>query len=268
MEIEAPGDQQAGGDLRLGERDRLVLAFAAEHRLILAAQAGVLLGVSTGAAAARLRTLTRAGHLRFERKLIGPGCYLIDRHGLRAIGSDLPRPRDVDLAAYGHDVGLGWLWLAANRGAFGRLDGVVSERRMRSHDARARGSSEPLGVRLPGAGPRGGARRHYPDLLLECGTGHRIAVELELSGKGRVRREAILGGYAADARIDAVLYLVSDRAIGQAIERAAAKVGNSSRVLVQRVELPGARGPAGQRSADRVARRVPERASAAPHLGR
>jgi hypothetical protein len=174
----------------------------------------------------------------------------------------------VDLAAYGHDVGLGWLWLAAHRGAFGRLNGVVSERRMRSHDARARGGGEPFGVRLPGAGPRGGARRHYPDLLLDCGTGHRIAVELELSGKGRVRREAILGGYATDARIDAVLYLVSDRAIGQAIERAAAKVGNPSRVLVQRVELPGARAPAGQRGADRVARRGAKRGSRTPQLGR
>ena len=93
--------------------------------------------------------------MRFARELNGPGCYLIERRGLRAIGSHLPAPRAVNRSEYEHDVGLGWLWLAAQRGAFGGLETVTSERQMRSHDGRAeRGADEPLGVRLPAASAR------------------------------------------------------------------------------------------------------------------
>ncbi len=55
-------------------------------------------------------------------------------------------------------------------------------------------------VRLAGVGPHGGERRHYPDLVLTTETGHRVAIELELTGKGRRRTEEILGGYAFDHR--------------------------------------------------------------------
>ncbi len=241
--------------MRLTERDHRLLAFAAEHRVILAAHVQRLLGISQVAACTRLRALTRTGYLRSERLLSGPACYLIDRRGLRAIGSTLPRPRDVDLASYSHDIGLAWLWLAADAGAFGALDGVASERQMRSHDGRAERGSEPLGVRLPGVGPRGGDRRHYPDLLLHTSTGHRVGVELELTPKSRTRREAILGAYAVDPRIDAVLYLVADRRIGRAIEASAAAVGISPMVQVQHLSFT--RAPGATTTAGRMADRSP-----------
>ena len=242
---------------RLGARDEALLAFAAQHRLVLAAQAGVLLGVLAPTAAARLRALAQAGYIRHERPLAGPGCYLIERRGLAAIGSDLPRPRDVDVATYHHDVGLGWLWLAAQRGAFGSVEAIVSERQMRSHDGRLPPSDsrshdgsalrlgDRLGVRLPGPGPRGGERRHYPDLLLDLRSGHRVAVELELTLKPRRRLREILGGYAIDTRVDAVLYLVQRASIGRAVEREAAALGIGAMVHVQRVAFaPGSAGRA------------------------
>lgn len=242
------------------ERDRRVLEFAAEHRLILPAQAAMLLGVSPETAARRLRALRDAGLMRSARHLIGPGCYLIDRRGLGAIGSRLPRPRDVDPATYRHDVGLGWLWLAARRGAFGSLTAVVSERRMRSDDGRRERRSPAHGIRLPGVGPRGGERRHYPDFVLHCASGQRVAVELELTPKARVRREAILGGYAVDKCIDAVLYLVTDASVGRAIESSARAIGVSPMVHVQRVRLQAAApGPAA-----RVIQRAAQRPGAVP----
>jgi hypothetical protein len=229
---------------RINERDRVALMFAAQQRLALAGQIGALLGVDTASARKRLHRLAEGGYVRFARELSGPGCYLIERRGLAAIGSRLPPARAVNRSEYEHDVGLGWLWLAARRGVFGKLDALVSERQMRSHDRHADRDGDPLGVRLPGIGPRGGERLHYPDLLLECRTGHRVAVELELTPKSRVRREAILGGYAVDARVDVVLYLVADRALGEAIARSAAKTGVSSLVRVQMVsrDPPGKRG--------------------------
>ncbi|MEO6857176.1 MAG: hypothetical protein ABI323_01105 [Solirubrobacteraceae bacterium] len=229
----------------LADSDLRVLAFAAEHRFFLGAHARTLLGLSTRSASSRLRKLTDAGWLRYERKLAGPGCYQITRRGLNLIGSSLPRPRAVDLATYDHEVGLGWLWLAAERGAFGALRSVASERHMRSEDRRRADAAERLGVRLPGVGPYGGERRHYPDLLLETASGHRVAVELELTPKSPARRGEILGGYALDGRIDAVLYLVETERAGRAIERSARVAGISGRVHVQLVQFTAGSGAIG-----------------------
>jgi hypothetical protein len=243
------------------EADLRLLAFAAEHRLVLAAHAQAMLGISARAAARRLRVLAQSGYLRSDRQLAGRGWYQIDRDGLAATGSSLSRPRDVDLASYEHDIGLAWLWLAADRGALGATRAIVSERHMRSADRRAERFSVPYGVRVPGAGARGGERRHYPDLLLETASGHRVAVELELSSKSPRRREEILGGYAIDARFDAVLYLVDRPDVGRAIERSAAAVGVSDLVSVQRVAFgPGAGGISRGRTGERADARTGERA--------
>ena len=236
----------------MDENDLRLLAFAAEHRLILAAHAQTLLGVSARTASRRLGALAGDCYLRSDRQLAGRRWYQVDRAGLAAIDSSLSRPRDVDLATYEHDIGLAWLWLAAGRGAFGETRSIVSERQMRSADGRAERFAEPYGVRVAGAGPRGGERRHYPDLLVETGTGHRVAVELELTTKTPRRREEILGAYAIDARFAAVLYLVDRPEVGRAIERSAARLGISDLIHVQRVAFgPGAGGISRGRTAER-----------------
>jgi hypothetical protein len=246
---EIPSSKRArarkAADARLGDSDVRILAFAAEHRFFLCAHARTVLGLSTRSASSRLRNFVNAGWLHYERKLAGPGCYQITRRGLNLIASTLPRPHAVDLATYDHEVGLGWLWLAAERGAFGALQGVWSERRMRSEDGRCADSAERLRVRLLGVGPYGGERRHYPDLLLDTAGGHRVAVELELTLKGPARRVEILGGYALDGRIDAVLYLVETERAGRAIERSARTAGIYDRVQVQLVQFTAGSGATG-----------------------
>jgi hypothetical protein len=247
--------------VQITERDRIVLAFAAEHRLVGAAHVGVLLGVKTETAAARLNALATTGMLESDHRLHGePTWYRIRPPGLRMVASSLPPPRRADLDSHRHDVGVAWLWLAARRGAFGALDQIVSERRMRSHDGTAAGRERPFGVRLGGLGPHGHDRLHYPDLLLETSTGHRVALELELTSKGRTRREEILGAYAADARVEAVMYLVDKPAVGRAISRSAARLGISDRVHVQGVSFEDplkADGP--QRAPERTRRLEGER---------
>jgi hypothetical protein len=226
---------------RLTDRDELTLQFAAEQRLVLAAQVASLLSCSAVAASRRLQRLTKAGCLRHERQLIVPGSYQITRQGLALLGSPLRPPRKLDLAAYDHDVGMGWLWLAGHSGRFGQLSAVLAERELRSHDARGASAEAPLGIRLAGVGPQGGERRHYPDLLLETRSGHRVAVELELTPKGTRRLREIMAGYALDGRVDAVLYLVESPAMQRSVQAAAAAAGVSSLIHVQRVRfLPGA----------------------------
>jgi hypothetical protein len=226
--------------VQVTERDRHLLAFAAEHRLVLSEHIEVLLGISDRAARARLRALAQAGLLArravFER---GPAWYQIKRAGLAVIDDSLPAPRE-DLRSYDHDVGAAWLWLAARDGAFGRLEEILGERRMRSRDAGRDPQAEPLGVQLGGAGPHGGERLHYPDLLLRTADGRRLALELELSPKGRVRLETILTGYGADRRIDRVVYLVESRALARKIAVAVRRMGVSDLVCIQPVSRAGA----------------------------
>jgi hypothetical protein len=253
------------------DRDRATLLFASEHKLVLATQVAVLLGVTEQSAARRLRALCDGGLAIDDRPYAGhPPCYQLTRSGLRAVGSRLGAPKRVDRAHYRHDVGVGWLWLAARAGVWGPLVAVVSERTMRSRDGTAQqvpAATAPQrhGVRLGGYGPGGRERLHYPDLLLVDRARHRIAVELELSAKDRPRREKILAGYAADARIDAILYLVDRPAVGAAIRASARRVGISDLVHVQPLRWGRDAPPAAsERTPTRARRPTGTRAAAEP----
>ncbi len=244
--------------MQLTERDALLLEFLAEHRFARPSHAARLLEVSARTATARLKRLEQADYLTSARPYSRqPEHYQITRQGLAAIGSELRPPR-ADLTAYRHDIGLAWVWLAARSGAFGPLSELTSERQLRSHDARARtrevpaGPIERLGVRIPGAGARGGERLHYPDLLLRTARGHRVAVELELSDKGRRGLDKVIGAYAGERRVDAVLYLVDDERILRNVRTSVRKFGLEDLVHVQRVRFTEPTGfPAGSRAVER-----------------
>ncbi len=217
----------------IGDRDRQILELLAEHRVLVGLHVQALLGVGADAAARRLRRLREAGLIRSERVFEGyPAAIWISPRGLAAIESRLPAPK-LDLRGYRHDIGLGWLWLAARNGAFGAVAEQISERSMQSLDRRADRPGAPFGVGLGIVGPGGGEQLHYPDLLLTLADGRRLAIELELTRKGRARLDRIMLGYAADGRIDDVLYLVPSRAAGRPVEEAAGRAGLSGAVHIQ-----------------------------------
>jgi hypothetical protein len=258
-----------GSNLQITERDRELLEFMAAHRLVRADHVRTFLGVSARVADARLRALRKAGlvvrDVVFSRT---PATHRITRDGLAAIGSSLPVPKR-DLRTYSHDLGVAWLWLAARDGAFGELRQVIPERELRSRDGVGRRSDPPLAVNVGGFGPAGQERLHYPDLLLVTPEGHRIAVELELSAKGRGRRERILEGYACDGNTDVVLYLVKDWRIGAQVQASARRLGIAPMVHVQRVRMADPTLPTGrERTAQRSRNRGGGRASGAPSAGR
>jgi hypothetical protein len=233
-----PGALAQVGQLPITDRDCRILAVAAEHRFVLAAQLARLLAISTDAAAARMRALGEAGYLTIAKPLREePPLHQVTTAGLCAIGSDLSRPRPVDLSTYRHDAGLAWLTVGAQRGMFGPLREIVGERRMRSEDRRNDEREVVHGVRLGSAGLDGRPRLHYPDLVVVTATGHRVAFELELSTKSKRRRDAILGAYAADRRIDAVVYLADHPSRRRAIEQSVRRVGVGDLVRVERVRL-------------------------------
>jgi hypothetical protein len=249
-------------DHRLGEQDLTLLWFLAEHRMALPDHVAKLLGTTVDTATRRLAKLVRAGYVTRERLFHNqPAMHLITRGGLDVIGSTLPVPRR-DVRTYEHDVGVAWLWIAAQRGTFGPVREIIGERRLRSRDGARDSGVEPLAVKLGGLGPRGRERLHYPDLLLRTADGRRVALELELSSKGRGRLEKILAGYAADPRIDGVVYLVESQAVARSVQRVARRLGISSLVHIQRVRSSvSSPGAAAARAATRS---IPSRGARGP----
>jgi hypothetical protein len=71
--------------------------------------------------------------------------------------------------------------------------------------------------------------------LLHTADGRRIALELELSSKGRLRLERILSGYAADPTVDGVVYLVQNATVARSVQAAARRLGITPLVHIQRV---------------------------------
>ncbi len=217
-----------------------MLELLAEHRVLVDLHVGALLGAGDRAVARRLRRLHDAGLIRCERIFAqAPAAVAITRRGLDAIESSLPAPR-IDLKGYRHDIGVGWLFLAAREGAFGPAASVVSERSMRSADGRGREADwrgregeRPFGVGTGMRGPGGREQLHYPDLLIGLQGGATIAIELELSAKSARRLDGIMLGYACDGRLDAVLYLAASTRIAHAVEAAARRAGIAGLVRVQ-----------------------------------
>jgi hypothetical protein len=224
--------------------DHSLLGPLAEHRVLIVPQVAVLLGVTERTAARRLKRLHDAGLVSHTRIFAGaPHAVRITSRGLRAAGSSLKAP-NLNLNEYRHDVGVAWLWLAAGAGSFGELTGMTSDRRMQTEDAVlvSSGGRTAWGVGLGMFGSHGTPQHHYPDLMLEMASGHRVAVELELTSKSAGRMARIMRAYASDARIDHVLYLAANPRIVQRVTESARRAGIGDRVHVQLLAPDGIAG--------------------------
>jgi hypothetical protein len=239
----------ARSGIQITERDREVLGLLAEHRVMVLPQVAAGLGVTDGTAATRLRALRDLRMVGYKAIFHDdPATAWITRRGLDAIESRLPPP-SIDLKGYRHDVGVGWMWLAAQRGAFGGVSALVSEREMRSHDLRSDRTAEPFGVALGGFDSHGRMTRHYPDLLLLTTDGARVALELELTAKSARRLDTIMRGYAGDGRIDSALYVVPTISLERLTTAAVTRAGIQDLVRVERLASPvieGAPDPGGR----------------------
>lgn len=224
----------------LTDRDLRLLGFASVQRFVLAKQVEAWLGASEVVAYRRLRGLVRAGLLAYERLFHNrPGCYRLTTAGLAVIESALPRPL-IDLRCYRHDIGAVWLWLGAWQGDFGACARVLSERQMRSHDQQPDPfmGYDTFAIPLGGYGPGGRPRIHFPDVLVIGPDNRRLALELELTLKSRSRLNRIIAGYAAEPRIDRVVYLTDSRKVAQALTETSLSHCLEGRVLVHYLDQP------------------------------
>jgi len=227
----------------IDDRDRELLTVLADHRVMVLPQLAMAFPeISTRALNARVRRLAGGRLITtqriFERR---PAAVSITQTGLRAIESGLPAPR-VDLMAYRHDLGVGWVHVAARQGVFGTLTDLRLERELRADDRRSDREGPPAGIGVGTFAQGGRPSRHYPDLLLTTATGHRVAVELELTAKSSDRLRQIMRAYASDHRVAGILYLVPDAQGARRIETAARRAGIASLVHVQRLADGGIHG--------------------------
>ncbi len=237
-----PKRRRRSQPFRLTGRDGELLSFVAAHRFVLAAHAQKWLDTSPAFAYRRLAGLVDAGLLSYHRIFHAqPGCFVITNGGLAVIDSRLPRPA-IDLRSYGHDIGLVWVWLAARDERFGPFERLVSEREMRSQDEReAASSANRFGVPVEGYDRSGRQRVHYPDVLIVGPDARRVAVELELSVKGRRRLERILVGYRGEPLIRRVVYLTNSGVVARTLRSVVQEVGASQLIEIQALPLASAR---------------------------
>lgn len=224
---------RAGG-FQLTDRDLELLEFIASQRFVLARHVEAWLQASEVVAYRRLRGLVRSGMVAYARLFARrPGCYRITASGLAVIESTLPRPV-IDLRSYRHDLGAVWLWLASREGRFCEADQILSERQMRSDDQRPvpHLDGAPFGIPLGGYARDGRPRLHFPDVLVLRPDKRRVALELELTLKSRKRLEAIIAGYAAEPRIEQVVYQTDSRKVAAALFEVLSMFGLDGQVLV------------------------------------
>jgi hypothetical protein len=226
-----------GARVKLGPRDRALLCWIGRQRMVevrqLAARdwpvgefgAGRRLDgfgrVSEDTLRQRCAELKSAGYLESRRWFYGrPGVLTATAAGLREGGVDLPAPK-VDTRTYAHDLACVSMCVELEREfPCGR---VLTEREIRAEDAGGVAPSY-----SPGQLGRSGAtnRIHVPDLAVETEPGaDPIAVEIELSPKGRQRLGQIMRLYANADHLAGVRYYVvgdaTERAVRRALETAA-----------------------------------------------
>src|SRR4051794_6306358 len=180
----------------------------------------------------RLRGLVKLGVIEHRRLLYGePGVYLATRLGLDAAGLPFDRPARISAGRVAHQVAATWLALEldAQHGA----ERVVYERELRTVDGN--GGPPPYAVELGGRLPSGRARLHYPDFaVLEDGDDRPVAVELELTAKGRARLESILRAYVRARHVSRACYYVGGPAVERAVVAAVRSVRAERVVEVRR----------------------------------
>jgi hypothetical protein len=151
-----------------------------------------------------MRKLVDAGYLARKRLLHGDKrVHWVTRQALQASGDHLAPPQTIGLGSYRHDLVLVDVAQAVVDKTGGNF---VPERRLRQE-----------------AGFKGvGVSGHLPDGLLRRPGEKPVAVELEMSPKGRQRLKRIISGYAANMGLDQVWYFVTGQDVRHVVEQAVA----------------------------------------------
>ena len=202
---------------RVTRRDLAVVGWLGRLRFAEAAQVARRFALSERHAYRRLRGLVALGLLDHRRVFHNqPGVYWATRAGLDATGLRLP-PAGIDIRTYDHDR----LAAAVAIDLAGEFspEVIVTERELRSLDAAA---DTPRYAVRRGSADSGRRGLHFPDLAVAGSDGRPLAVEVELTAKGRGRLDSIVAAYVRARHIAGVRYYAAPAAMA-GLERAVAR---------------------------------------------
>jgi len=189
--------------VELTERDQHLFRWINGHGFVTVNQTSAWMGTNYQAAQRRMKKLVDAGYLQRKRLLHGDKrVHWVTKKALAASGDNLAPPQTIGLGSYRHDLVL----VDVAQTVVDQTGGdFVPERRLRQH-----------------AGFKGvGVSGHLPDGLLRLPGQKPIAVELEMSTKGRQRLKRIVSGYAANMGLEQVWYFVTANDVRHVVEEAA-----------------------------------------------
>jgi hypothetical protein len=202
---------------RVTERDVEIVRWVGRLRFAEARQVARRFRMDERNAYRRLHGLVMLSLLEHRRVFHAqPGVYAATSWGLGAAGLRLPRPR-IDIRTYVHDRVAVSVVIALER----EFDpaAVVTERELR---ARERGAPERPQYAVWRGSERTRRGLHFPDLPVELDGGGRLAIEVELTAKGRTRLDSIVAAYVRARHIAGVRYYAAPAAAG-GVERAVAR---------------------------------------------
>ena len=189
--------------MQLMERDQHLFRWINGHGFVTVKQASAWMGTNYQAGQRRMQKLAEAGFLTRKRVLHGDKrIHWVTKKALAACGDNLAPPQTIGLGSYRHDlvlVDVAQAVVDQNGGDF------VPERRLRQQEG------------FKGVGVVG----HLPDGLLRRPGQRPVAVELEMSTKGRHRLQRIISGYAGNMGLDQVWYFVTANDVRHVVEQAA-----------------------------------------------
>lgn len=180
--------------MRLTKRDLVLLDWINQFGFVNAKLVAQFLKVSLAVAYRRLRKLVQHQYLHHQSIYFGlPGVYQVTSLGVAVSQSVLPAPRSIRQASYHHDLAVTALSLVLCEQYQGSY---VSERLLR-HRAGSKGV---------------GQFGHFCDGVLNK-EGKQIAIEVELTKKGKQRREKILKHYLKSFDYEEVWYFCGNREV-------------------------------------------------------
>jgi hypothetical protein len=190
--------------MRLMPRDEQILTWINGFGFASADQIARYLHTQKPAAYRRLKKLVEGGFLIHEYVLHGhAGVYRLTKLGVQACGDELKALKEISLGIFRHDLALVDLALDLSESYNGEF---IPHRRIRRE----------LG--LTGVGQIG----HIADGYLTYSEAEKpVAIELELSLKGRARLHQIINHYGGDLSVGEVWYFSDEPHVRSAVERAA-----------------------------------------------
>lgn len=183
-------------------RDEAMLRWINGFGFVNALQVQRFMQVNRPAAYARLKKLEDAGYIRHQYILHGQaGIYRVTKLGAQRAGDDLLPLQTLRMGSFNHDLLIIDLAHRLEAWSGGRF---VPERRIRHDEG------------LSGVGQTG----HIADgfLYLE-GKDDPIAIELELTLKGRERLRKIIEAYSLDFSVDQIWYFTDSDSVQRSVEQ-------------------------------------------------